>query len=157
MMASPRRPSSPPPSARSNRSPTMPTPKAAPATAALKWRRCRRPGATPRKAMAETGDVGDFQAQLDALRADGAADRDPVRFAYLEALIRRATGQPEAIRRMLETKISAAASELAGTQPAAPSVAAELDTTSPLTELLAYIGGHAHAPAAMLQPTSENA
>ena len=103
------------------------------------------------------GDVDDFHAQLDALRAEGAAERDPVRFAYLEALIRRATGQPEAIRRMLAAKISAAASELAGTQPAAPSVAAELDTTSPLTELLAYIGSHAHAPAATMQPITGNA
>jgi hypothetical protein len=107
--------------------------------------------------MAEIGDDGSFQARIDALRAEGAAKRDPVRFAYLEALIRRTAGQPEAIRRMLAAKISAAASELAGTQPAAPSVAAEPDTTSPLTELLAYISGHAHEPAAMLQPTSENA
>jgi hypothetical protein len=58
---------------------------------------------------------------------------------------------------MLAAKISAAASELAGTQPAAPSVAAEPDTTSPLTELLAYIGGHAHAPAATMQPIAGNA
>ncbi len=107
--------------------------------------------------MAEIGDDGSFQARIDALRAEGAAERDPVRFAYLEALIRRATGQPEAIRRMLAAKISAAASELAGTQPAAPSVAAELDTTSPLTELLAYIGSHAHAPAATMQPITGNA
>lgn len=107
--------------------------------------------------MAEIGDVGGFHAQLDALRAEGAAERDPVCFAYLEALIRRAAGQPEAIRRMLAAKISAAASELAGNQPAAPALAAEPDIASPLTELLAYIGGHAHAPAAMLQPTSENA
>ena len=27
----------------------------------------------------------DFQATLNALRADGAAERDPVRFAYLDA------------------------------------------------------------------------
>ena len=107
--------------------------------------------------MAEIGDDGSFQPQLDAVRAEGAAERDPVRFAYLEALIRRTAGQPEAIRRMLATKISTAASELAGNQPAASAVAPEPDTASPLTELLAYIGGHAHAPAAMLQPTSENA
>lgn len=107
--------------------------------------------------MAEIGDVGDFQAQLDALRASGAAARDPVRFAYLEALIRRVAGQPAAIRQALSARISAAASELAGSQPAATSGVAEPDTASPLTELLAYISGHAHEPAAMLQPTSENA
>ena len=107
--------------------------------------------------MAEIGDVDDFHAQLDALRAEGVADRDPVRFAYLEALIRRATGQPEAIRQMLAAKISAAASELAGNQPATPAMVAEPDTASPLTELLAYIGGHAHAPAATMQPITGNA
>jgi len=107
--------------------------------------------------MADIGDVGDFQAQLDALRASGAADRDPVRFAYLEALVRRAAGQPAAIRQALSGKISAAAEELAGSQPAVTSGVAEPDTASPLTELLAYISGHAHEPAAMLQPTSENA
>ena len=107
--------------------------------------------------MADIGDVGDFQAQLDALRTSGAADRDPVRFAYLEALIRRAAGQPEAIRQVLSGKISAAAEELAGCQPAVTSGVAVADTASPLTELLAYISGHAHEPAAMLQPTSENA
>jgi hypothetical protein len=107
--------------------------------------------------MAEIGDVDDFHAQLGALRANGAADRDPVGFAYLEALIRRATGQPEAIRRMLAAKISATASELAGKQPAAPALAAEPDNASPLTELLAYIGSHAHAPAATMQPIAGNA
>lgn len=107
--------------------------------------------------MAEIGDVDGFQAQLDALRVEGAAERDPVGFAYLEALVRRVTGQPEAIRHALAAKISATASELAGNQLAAPVMIAEPETASPLTELLAYIGGHAHAPAAMLQPTSENA
>lgn len=107
--------------------------------------------------MADIGDVGDFQAQLDALRTSGAADRDPVRFAYLEALIRRAAGQPAAIRQALSAKISAAAEELAGSRPAETSGVAEPDTASPLTELLAYISDHAHEPTAMLQPTSENA
>jgi hypothetical protein len=107
--------------------------------------------------MADVSDLGGFQAQLDALRASGAADRDPVRFAYLEALIRRAAGQPEAIRQVLSGKISAAAEELAGSQPAATSGVAVADTASPLTEFLAYISGHVHEPAAMLQPSSENA
>src|SRR5574343_823706 len=107
--------------------------------------------------MAELGDVDAFQGQLDALRASGAAERDPVRLAYLEALIRRATGQPEAIRRVLDARIGAVASELAGNVASGPSATSEPDTASPLTELLAYIGGHAHEPAAMLPPTTGNA
>lgn len=107
--------------------------------------------------MAELGDAGDFQGQLDALRASGAADREPVRFAYLEALIGRAARQPAAIRQALAAKISAAADELAGSRPAAPAGSTEPDPASPLSELLAYISGHAHQPAALQQPSSGNA
>ena len=55
----------------------------------------------------------DFQATLNALRADGAAERDPVRFAYLEALTRRAAAQPESVRALLEAKIQESIRELA--------------------------------------------
>ena len=103
--------------------------------------------------MAELGDEVDFQGQLDALRTSGAADRDPVRFAYLEALIRRVAGQPEAIRRVLDAKISALACDLAGSGPVAPPWIGDPSTASPLSELLAYIGGQAHEPAATMQPT----
>lgn len=93
--------------------------------------------------MAETVDI---QAQLDALRGSGAAARDPVRFAYLDALARRAAAQPEPIRQALNARISAATNELATRQVAARS---EIVPTSPspLADLLAYISQHAHAPA----------
>lgn len=107
--------------------------------------------------MADTGDPGDFPARLDALRASNAAERDPVRFAYFEALIRRATGQPEAIRRVLDARISAVATELAGSRPAAESGISDPGNASPLSELLAYISGHAHEPAATLLPPAGNA
>lgn len=94
--------------------------------------------------MAEAGDMGDIQAQLDALRASGAAERDPVHFAYLEALSRRAATQPEAIRQSLNTKISAAASELASRPAPTRTEIAPASTTSPLADLLAYISGQAH-------------
>lgn len=94
--------------------------------------------------MAEAGDMGDIQAQLDALRASGAADRDPVRFAYLEALTRRAAAQPEAIRQSLNAKISAAASEIANRPAPTPAEITATSTASPLADLLAYISGQAH-------------
>lgn len=93
--------------------------------------------------MAEAANT---QATLNALRANGAAERDPVRFAYLEALVRRVAAQPETIRRLLDARFSAVASELAA-RPATPLVEiAGTRTASPLAELLAYISQHAHEP-----------
>ncbi|MFZ2973558.1 MAG: DUF2894 domain-containing protein [Ferribacterium limneticum] len=106
--------------------------------------------------MAETGGMGDIQAQLDALRAGGAADRDPVRFAYLEALTRRAATQSESIRLSLSARISAAANELASRPPPAPAGIAETSTTSPLADLLAYISGQAHGQPGTIEPAHDN-
>jgi hypothetical protein len=105
--------------------------------------------------MAETGDMGDVQAQLDALRASGAADRDPVRFAYLEALSRRAATQPDAIRLSLDGKIRAAADELASRPAPAPTEIAPTSAASPLADLLAYIGGHAHDQTGSSEPAND--
>ena len=107
--------------------------------------------------MAETGDMGDIQAQLDTLRTSGAADRDPVRFAYLEALSRRAAAQPETIRQLLNAKISAAACELTSrpASAAGPANGASTSPASPLADLLAYISGQAHAQPGAAQPTYE--
>jgi len=86
--------------------------------------------------MAETVD---FQTAFDALRSGGAAERNPVRFAYLEALARRAATQPEAVRQVLDGKLNATAHELA-TPAAAPSVEASVEcAASPLSALLAHI------------------
>lgn len=104
--------------------------------------------------MAETGAMGDVQAQLDALRASGAADRDPVRFAYLEALSRRAATQPEAIRQSLRARINAAARELANTPT--PAEMASTTPASPLSDLLAYISQHAHEQAGAIHPATDN-
>jgi hypothetical protein len=102
--------------------------------------------------MAETADI---QAQLDALRATGAADRDPVRFAYLEALTRRAATQPETIRQSLNAKISAAANELASRPAPAPTEIAPATPASPLADLLAYISQQAHGQPDTRQPANE--
>ena len=105
--------------------------------------------------MAEAGEAGDpdemaamanLPPELDALRANGVAERAPVRFAYLEALARRAAAQPPAIRLSLNARISAAASELAARPAPATSEIAKKSTASPLAELLAYISQHAHEP-----------
>jgi len=83
-------------------------------------------------------------AALDALRASDAAERNPVRVAYLEALARRAAAQPEAIRQRLNAKLDAAVRELAACPDNAPTEASNTAPSSPLADLLAYIAQHTH-------------
>ena len=89
-------------------------------------------------------ESAEAQAALNALRASGAAERDPVRFAYLEALARRAATQPEAVRVSLEAKIDNAIRELAEHPVEEASSAPDTDASNPLAELLAYINLHAN-------------
>ena len=98
--------------------------------------------------MADSPGAADALARLEAMRQAGAADRDPVRFAYLAALTRRAAGQAASIRATLQPKLVALANELA-TQPApAPIEAAPPPAPGPLADLLSHIGQHAppHQP-----------
>ena len=105
--------------------------------------------------MAETtGDTADLPARLDALRASGAADRDPVRFAYFEALSRRTAIQAEPIRQLLLAKLNALADELATRPAATPKV--DTPAASPLADLLAYISQQAHAHPDAMQPLMGN-
>lgn len=102
--------------------------------------------------MADTkGCASDQQARLDALRACGADRRDPVRFAYIESLERRAANQPEPIRQALLPRIKAAADKLSKLPDTVIETPAGNTSTSPLAELLAYIGQHAHE-----QPATPN-
>lgn len=97
--------------------------------------------------MADTTDSASApQSRLDALRASGADRREPVRFAYLESLERRAATQPEAVRRALLARIDTAADQLAALPSQSIETPVENATTSPLAELLTYIGQHAHEP-----------
>lgn len=108
--------------------------------------------------MAETGDMGatdGIPAQIEALRASSAADRDPVRFAYIEALARRAATQPETIRQALNAKICAAASELASLPALTAVETASASAPSPLADLLAYISGQAHDQPEQTRPANE--
>ena len=109
--------------------------------------------------MAEaSGNAADNAAnlpdRLDALRVSGAADRDPVRFAYFEALSRRAATQAEPIRQLLLAKLNALADELA-TRPAATPKADTL-AASPLADLLVYISQQAHAHPDAMPPATGN-
>lgn len=90
-------------------------------------------------------DRGDLQRRLDALRASGAAERDPVRFAYLDALARRAATQPASIRQVLAGKFDASADELLSRPAPTPTASAPSVSASPLAALLAYIGQQVHA------------
>ena len=82
--------------------------------------------------------------ELETLRANGAAERHPVRLAYLDALTRRAATQPEPVRMRLEAKIQEAIRELSAS-PTDTSIATPDDSTSnPLTDLLAHIAQHAN-------------
>lgn len=91
---------------------------------------------------------GEAGARLEALRASGVDRFDPVRFAYLDALTRRAAGQPPAIRQPLLAKVVREAAALANRHRLAPAPATTgAPAASPLGELLAYIGQQAVAPA----------
>lgn len=85
----------------------------------------------------------DFQATLNALRADGAAERHPVRFAYLEALTRRAAAQPESVHALLEAKIQEAIRELAAAPSDSAGATPDDGASNPLTDLLAHLTQHA--------------
>ena len=91
--------------------------------------------------MAESAET---LAALDALHTSGAAERNPVRVAYLEALARRAAAQPEVVRALLEVKIKKAIRELAAQPTDSGTVIPDDGASNPLTELLAYINLHAN-------------
>lgn len=102
----------------------------------------------------DTGAHTGLGPVLEDLRAGGAAERDPVRFAYLEAMARRAALQPESIRRVLDHRIDIAAAELANCAlRTAPPENKEV-TASPLGELLAYISRQSHEPSLAVPPLS---
>ena len=92
--------------------------------------------------MAEMPGTDDLIARLDALRDAGAAERDPVRFAYLDALLHRAAAQPASVQAVLHPKLAALADDLENPAPPA-SIQAESDSNSPLAALLQHIGQHA--------------
>jgi hypothetical protein len=105
--------------------------------------------------MAETpGNPADWQARLDTLQASGAERHDPVRFAYLVALTRRAATAAEPVRQLLMAKTATLADELAA-HPTPPCAASPESTApSPLADLLTYISQHAHVQSEITQPAT---
>lgn len=102
--------------------------------------------------------------ELDALRASGAAQRDPVGWHYIEALARRTPSQTGLAQRLLQAKLAEAVQQFAarmsagGTDEAvgvgAPDAAPRkpLGQPSPLALLLQDIGAPKPAPATGLAP-----
>lgn len=86
---------------------------------------------------------------LASLRAVGAHQLDPARFCYLEALARRIDSQPDAVQRILQSKLQQAVDAYAAlvrtpgtSQEIQSPVAAGVDSTpspSPLLQLNRYI------------------
>ena len=95
--------------------------------------------------------------RLQALRASGAERADPVRFAYLEALARRAARQPDAVRQPLIACIVREATVLAERQPAAAPPDTGSPPPSPLADLLAYIGEHTRDASGFTTPGAPRA
>ncbi|WP_305072695.1 DUF2894 domain-containing protein [Propionivibrio sp.] len=93
-------------------------------------------------------EIADLQEALDGLRASGATEHAPVRFAYLEALARRAAGHPEAVREVLHARIRDAARELASRQMPPPPDPLVEEADNPLAGLLDHIRRHTGAPPA---------
>ena len=105
--------------------------------------------------MAETpANAADWQARLDTLQASGADHHDPVRFAYLVALTRRAAMAAEPVRQLLMAKTAALADELAAQPRPARAASPESTAPSPLAELLAYISQQVHVQSDTTQPAT---
>jgi hypothetical protein len=108
-----------------------------------------------------TAAGSDVAAAMATLRERGAHRADPVRFRFIEALARRAEGQPAAVRQLLDAKLTRAlaeyqaryAGDLHGeTPPPAPGLAAGPapgPTAGPLAELVQSL---ARTPAVTAAP-----
>jgi len=81
----------------------------------------------------------DPSAQVEALRARGAAQRDPLGWAYVEALARRRTALPEPARRLLDERLARALQACRRTADSPPATPAPASTESPLAGLLALL------------------
>ncbi len=95
--------------------------------------------------MDKPGDI-DHAAALQAWRASGADRVDPVRFRFIEAMVRRTAAQHDAARRVLDARVAALlaaygetvqrASAQGCSAAAAPSAAPQPGPLSALTEAL---------------------
>ncbi|MGV8960107.1 MAG: DUF2894 domain-containing protein [Stenotrophomonas sp.] len=94
----------------------------------------------------------DLQAQLLAWRKQGADRIDPLRFALIAALARRAAGHDGVVRQQLDARLLQLVDAYAHCVAAAPqapaAAAASSSSRGPLRALLDHIGGIAPSPVA---------
>lgn len=74
--------------------------------------------------------TGQIEQALQALREAGAAQRDPVRWHYIEVLQRRTLTQPEAVQRLLHERLLRALQDLASAQTAPPAARGAAQTVA---------------------------
>ena len=96
------------------------------------------------------------EAEIAALRERGAADADPLRFRYVQALARRAAAHEGMARAMLDAKLAAALAACAERCDAHTPPAASDDTpaTTPLGNLLRTIEAAGTETTAVSAPTA---
>ena len=99
---------------------------------------------TPDGRVRRSDELTHQRPELETLRTNGAAERHPVRFAYLEALTRRAAAQPESVCALLEAKIQEAIRELAAHPTDTAAEIPNDSASNPLADLLAHITQHAN-------------
>lgn len=93
-----------------------------------------------------------IEQQLQALHECGAAQRDPVRWHYIEVLQRRTQTQPEAVQRLLHERLLRALQDLASAQTAPPAACGAAQTVA---HTVANTAANAAAPrAAAARPAS---
>ena len=106
-----------------------------------------------RTGVAEASNVA---AALAALRDRGAHQADPVRFRFIEALARRAEGQPAAVRRLLDAKLGRALDDYLARYPDGQWEDAPqprpAPAPGPLAELVQVLARTPVAPAAAAAP-----
>ena len=105
-----------------------------------------------------------LEQELQALRGAGAAQRDPVRWHYIEVLYRRTQAQPEAVHSLLHERLQRALQDLgstpaltappaangaAGRGPAAPAASAAATPTGAIRSGTAPAAAADRAPSAL--------
>ncbi|WP_294636152.1 DUF2894 domain-containing protein [uncultured Aquabacterium sp.] len=93
---------------------------------------------------------------LAELQAQGADQRDPVRYHYLAALLKRMAGQPESVQRLLAPRVEAAVAALAPPpQPFPTPAAPSADGARALARLNQYLHERSREEPVTLLPGEE--
>jgi hypothetical protein len=113
-------------------------------------------GAAAGASHPSVAEASDVAAALAALRDRGAHRADPVRFSFIEALARRAEGQPAAVRRLLDAKLGRALDDYLARYPdgqwESTPQPRPAPNPGPLAELVQVLARTPVAPAAAAAP-----